>query len=660
MVADMSLSHGTIVGHVEKLGEIFGTEGWVLDQDDPSRALDVELWAGGEIIAVTTSGIDRPDVARDRGIVSRPGFCFDPSVCDQIVDIAASGAEGELSVRVRDPAITLQSFAPPRSLEAVRRNAATSRPATVDALFERLSQQIGEAEGARQLAKQWATQHATGFIEAICVDESGLIWVTGWMVDDGVADRPIVILDDGEYAGSFAYALAPRDDLPVGCLAFAGVVHSAWRPRPGPPFRMFMADGSARILQSLDPVRLMPRATIAPVVRDVVDQSTGPHRAHLHALFHFDGGWSVDQERASAERVQIDEAAVLPGFGVFVNGWALSPRKAAHGFMLKAGTTIARAEESSIVRYRRPDLDAMYRHVDQALAPAGFIALFRGTFDDASIDEMIVKTTWNDGKSTAAAIAPTAVRVIGRTAPIETVERYYPAIEAERFFASFARHAATTYRTRALDLRSHAVEPVEHAMIFVVPSSRSDYLLLVDDIVRNARRVASTTGIVLVAGADIERSLLLSSFTELQRHSGLPCSLYFSGQSRPTSDAVDPIATALGATTFAFIAGHVRLTERGWSIAGTPASDISLLAVDDPADTTAAPTISADAVVAALAAWQAEIAANPSLTAGAFSRTPLIRADTHPIIRGAAVSLGRPPVSPLAARIDRALGFAHV
>lgn len=144
MVADMSPSHGIIDGHVEKLGEIFGTEAWVLDQDDPSRVLTVELWAGDDIIAVTSSGNDRPDVARDRGIAARPGFCFDTSVRDEIARVAARGIDSNLSTCAREPDMLLRSFARLGSREAVRRDTAKSRVPTTDAFLEWLSEQADD------------------------------------------------------------------------------------------------------------------------------------------------------------------------------------------------------------------------------------------------------------------------------------------------------------------------------------------------------------------------------------------------------------------------------------------------------------------------------------------------------------------------------------
>ncbi|QNE30959.1 hypothetical protein F1C10_02625 [Sphingomonas sp. NBWT7] len=512
---------------------------------------------------------------------------------------------------------------------------------------------------AHDLARQWATQRATGFIETICVEDPELVWVTGWMVDDGVVDRPVVILDDGAFDGSFAYALAPRDDLPSGCLAFAGIVHSGWRPQAGPPFRMFMADGSARILESLDPTRLVTKTAIAPSIRDILNKSAGPMRGRLQELFHEGGAWFEDPAPASPERIQIDEAAVLPGFGVFVNGWVLSTRKEARSFMLKAGTTVVGAEDGSVVRYPRPDIAALKRDIDQSLVPSGFIALFRGTFDDAAIDGVMVKATWNDGKGTAAAIPPGAVRVIGRTAPIDIVERFYPAIEAERFFPVFAHHAAVMSRARRRNVTAHVVAPVGHALILAVPSSPSDFMLLVDDIMRNAWRLPETTGIVLIAGTALQRSLTLSLFADVQRHSGRRCSLFFSPLCDPTSDAIDPITTALELDSFAFVSGHVRLTERGWSAVGTAPRDVSFLAIDDPADTTLAPVISTDACLATRDWWQADVAGRTHRSNGNDgTQVSQDRGEQRAIITQAALSLGQPRISRLAARIDQALEIA--
>jgi hypothetical protein len=649
-------SKNIIVGHVEQLGETFGVEGWVFDESDPTSILTLELRVGDITIATTNTGIDRADVANDLDIDARPGFCFDPAVTALLSSTAASGIEGDLSVRVLGADQPLRSLAPPRSMAAIRRNASTRDVATVDMLFERLSHHVEEAKHALALAEQWASKTATGFIESIAVDESGLVWVSGWMADDGLLDRPVVILDNGTFAGAFSCALAPRDDLPAGCMAFAGIIHTDWRPRAGRAIRIFMADGTARILASLDPLPLGTRASIMPMLYHTLDRAVGPIRDRLYDLSHYDGGWFIDHERAHPERVQIDEAAVLPGFGVFINGWALSPTKVATTFSLKAGTQIVAADADSVIRYPRPDLATLYRDIDQSLVASGVVALFRGSFEGLSLGEMVVKAGWDDGKSTAASIVPATVRVIGRTASIEIVERYYPAIEAESFFPSFAMQAASVYRERAKALRAYVAVPIARAVIFAAPTSSSDLTLLIDSIVRNVATLPEATGIVLVAGQALSRSLLMALFSDLRRHTGRQCSLFFTPASEPTADVIDSVIAALQIDHFAFLSGDVQLTSTGWAALGAEGQNITFLAVKDLVAPSLSVTASTRAFIATSATWR-ELSRQITPTFGGNPNEALYHSQggAHAVVPDGAVSLGRPSYPPLLAKIDSTL-----
>jgi hypothetical protein len=647
MAASVAEERIVIEGLVEMLDERTGVAGWAIDRADPTRPITLALWVNDVRVATTETGIERPDVCEALGADGRPGFRFPPETGEMILAAARDGSSGALTVRVDDMPSTPSLPGASRTLDRVRLDLTRAEIATSEALNDLLAI---HARTARRLLEEPLPPlpgQGSGFVEAIAPDEDGNVWVTGWIADDGVLDRPITILDDARHAAGGAFAVIPRDDLPQGYVGFVGVLQTNWRPGSTIPPSLVMADIADCLIEPLRPTPVRTNADMAPLVAHNLAIGEGPYRNLLRDMFYAEPRWTVGVEQPSADRLQIDEFIILPGFGAFVSGWALSPSKDLENFEVKAGGRVFSADPRSICRHERPDLAGVYPNLADMSEAAGFIVAFRGSFEDVRADELIVKVTWNDRSSTNDRVVPTMVRVIGRTAPIDAVYRFYPEIEREHFFADFARCAAVDARAQAREVRGYAAEPAAHVLILAVPTTSSDLFLLYDTILRHAAALPPDWGIALLGEADRLRPLLVSLFADIVRTTGRPCSLFFTRRGRPTSEAIDAILQAIGASRFAYVDAHVALLPCGWAAIGSASGGMSLLLAEGRPEFPE-PTRALDAFVADRATWQRLLCAAPPRIGG-IAATP---EEGSAPIENAVLTLATSAITPLANGIN--------
>lgn len=644
-----------VEGFVEQLDEVGGVEGWAVDRDDPARVLVIELWAGSTLLARTNTGGERPDVCSSLNLEARPGFRFGGGVRAVIRSAAADGHAEMLSVRVSDNSGSAPLPGASRNLEIVRLGLAGATLVKKESLLELLAIHTRAARRILDEALPPLPQAASGVLEALATDESGLVWVSGWLVDDGVTDRPVTILDDGRHAAGLAYVPVPRDDLAAGQIGFVGLLQTDWRPSSLVPPSLLMADTRGGFLEPLRPSPVQARHAMAPLIAHYLTQGRGPYRDALRDLFHATPRWSLPKDRSSADLLQVDEVAVLPGFGAFVKGWALSSTKDVERFSAKAGSQIVLADPRSISRHGRADLATVYPSLGDTVDTAGFVALFRGSFDAAHLDDLIVQVTWSDGSTTNDRAVPNTIRVLGLTAPLSDAHRFYPDLEASYFFADFAHHAAVTSRVHARDIRPYDVQPASEVLILAVPSSSSDLFLMYDNLLRHAALLPPAWGIAILAESDHLRPLVVSLFADIKRVTGRASSLFFMRRGRPSSEAIEPVLDALGAVRFAFIGAGVSLAPAGWHAIASAGDDAWLLEAIDLAAPVAG-SAGCDAFVTDREHWH-ELVASAAPRIGGIALPfddPSFRK-----LADAAFVLDSRSSAPLIARINRANGAAR-
>lgn len=638
-------------GVVEQLHETEGVHGWAFDPAEPQRVVSVELWAGTLCLAQTQTGLERPDVCSTLEVACRPGFKFGDDAAIAIAEAAAAGNLGDLSVRVAG-AGRLELQAPPLSLEMLRQadapqdNDGTRLSVTLDTHRETARSKVHDIEAGDP-------NQRIGYLEGVWTSRSGLTWLIGWMIDDGVADRPVVVVDTSRHPAGIAFSVAPRADLAAGAKAFVAVMRSDWQLDPDLPPQVVLADGSGVHLESIRNRPLSNPDIVLPVIRDTLGRSSGRHRTAMLALFA-DNRHSAEA-RPAADRVQVDEAAILPGFGAFVNGWALSPSKRADSFSLHAGGHIIDADLPSQGRFTRPDLAGMFPNVDQALQTAGYVSLFRGPIDAALLEHMTLTVGWSDGTSSTAPIPAQAIRVLGATAPIDSLSRFYRALECESFFPDLAYHAARAAQAQVRKVQHHRCQSARAAILLAVPATAPDIFLLFDRASAHAASLPEDWGIAFIARSDDQRGLVLTLFAQMQGLSPRPCSLFFTSAAAPTSDVIDEVAAALSSERIGWVASNVSLNDKGWRALADETESLTLFAIDDPAGGPSPPP-DLDAFTADLSRWRRiSGAAVPQI--GGIRLPP--QNDPLPVIGGAA-SLLRPSAdTPFTRKINEAIRRVH-
>ncbi len=521
-------------------------------------------------------------------------------------------------------------------------------------LLVRLEQHVSQARGLLQQPQDAQPSSQVGYLEGVWADWSGLIWLVGWMIEDAVVDRPVFVLDTARHAAGVAVSFAPRADLGPDAKAFVAVLRADWQAGSDLPPQLVFADGSGRFLEPVRPWPVTSAEAVLPIVRDILERSSGPHRAAMRALFQ------ANRLRPSGddtlERVQIDEVAFLPGFGAFVNGWALSPCKRAESFVLKAGNHVIAADQLSQFRFARSDISQTFPNVAQALESAAFVTLFRGDLHRDAVERLTLKIGWDDGSSTIVSVPPAMVRVLGLTVPLDSIRRFYPALEAERFFADFAYQAAAQARFQSSRVQGYDINPVASAVLLAAPRQRSDIFLLFDRAARHAASLPVDWGLAIIASADENRGLVLTLFAELQRTASHPCSLFFMSDAEPTSDVIDEVAAKLSCTRFAWVDGNLSLTARGWHELGRVTNAMVLLATDDAMGGGTGPGGELHAFVADISEWRRIYSLAPPQIGGVRLPTQSIEL---PAVSHAAEWLQPPLGSPFTLKINEAARRAH-
>lgn len=637
-------------GLVEQLHEAEGVHGWALDPTEPARVLDIELWAGTLCMARTQTGLDRPEVCASIGVSCRPGFRFGDDAALALRDAAAQGQMGDVHVKVHGSG-RLEAQCPRRTLEMIRQESAAAGRG--DRLLAMLNHHAsgaiplaGEVDGSAQATR-------VGYLEGIWTSRSGLVWLVGWMIEDTVLDRPVIILDTARHPAGIAFSVAQRTDLGPDSKAFVAVMQTDWQPDVDLPPQILLADGSGRFLEPVRSAFMTSPEAVLPIVRDTLNRASGPHRAAMLDLLKANRHTPV--KGGTASRVQVDEIAVLPGFGAFVSGWALSVSRQADRFVLMADDHTIPADHRSMMRVKRTDLAGVFPNVDQALHTAGFITLFRGPIEEATLDRLSLKVTWHDGSSTIADVAPAAVRVLGLTSALESICRFYPAIEVEEFFADFAYHAARSSSAQASRVQGYECNPVRSSLLLAVPKQRADIFLLFDQAAKHAASLPAEWGLSIIACADEHRGLVLTLFAQLQRATPRPCSLFFTAGATPTSDVIEDVAETLSSDRIAWVASHASLTAAGWHGLARATDNLVLLAVDDPLEG-APPALGLDAFVADVAQWRHLCAAAPPRIGGIQLPS---QSGPLPVVANAALSLAGATQSPFTLKINEAIHRAY-
>ncbi|EGF93573.1 hypothetical protein ABI_20130 [Asticcacaulis biprosthecium C19] len=350
--------------------------GWALNINESETPVTLELWADDQVLGACETGLPRPDVLNAFKCEGLPGYAFEGEILARARSYQEINPGVVFAIRTAGSGFTLKfTNSTPTSGSAEALDEEEPESGADLTLLGRLSALEGEAHGLYGIPVR--PDSCIGFIEAMARDENNLIWVIGWMQRDGMVDRPVIIQDDAKYAGGFAYTLFNRPDLPAEAAGFVGLLQTDWQPSTDTAPLFFVQIGTGRHLRAVSPVNIVPKTTLVSYAKPHWQSAESKHTLGLKQLVAQSQSWDILPEDYSAERMAVEDVQVIPKFGCFVTGWALSPTKKARH------PASARRPGRHVVRPVGHYLQAPPRPVvrpaqcRRCLAACGFFGIFR-------------------------------------------------------------------------------------------------------------------------------------------------------------------------------------------------------------------------------------------------------------------------------------------
>ena len=564
-------------GKVELVSVDYGIEGWALDLDAPSVPLRLQLWAGNDVIAEISTGLKRPDVVTLLGADASPGFRFPPEV---LLNLQAELSRAPLRVGLVDERVEILGDAVLPSVAQLL--AAEPTPIVGFDLMDRLGALRNAGAAISALPLRPSASKEIGYIELLAIDESGLVWIQGWMSRIALIDAPAVVVDGQKEPAGFAYTFFERDDLASDKCGFVGVVHSSWAPTITTIPFIFMKGESLAYLRCVNPARIIRHQEFVASFRKLAARChTGPTAALLR-LIDNPATWTPGENQSLAT---LDFAFVIPGFGCIVSGWAVNPLRTPKHFSLRFGATILSSDESSLLFGARPDLANVAPGCDTLLPRAGFVAAFRGPIATQDFARVLLKITYDDGITTCHSIEPRVFQKVGIAVEPEALLAHYPALLSEPFFDDLAHALRHADRSQGSSWRLLKADTTRLAIVCVLSESRSNAYLAAEQLrVHVANR--QSTGVILIADETATRSEALLLRESLVSSTGISCNLVIARRPAQILYALDSILEVSGCDRFVFLGPGIFLTRSGWQAAysylQSTGNSGCFLAVNDP------------------------------------------------------------------------------
>jgi hypothetical protein len=565
-------------GKVDVVSLESGIEGWALDLETPSVPLRLQLLAGNEVIAETSTGLKRPDVVALVGADAAPGFQFPPDV---LLNLQEEWSKVPLRVGLVDERVEILGDTVLPSVGQLM--AAETAPEIGFDLMDRLGSLRESGAAISALPLRPSASKEMGFIELLAIDENGLVWIQGWMSRSALIDAPAVVVDGRKEPAGFAYTFFERDDLPSDKCGFVGVVHSSWAPTITTIPFIFMKGESLAYLRCVNPARIIAHREFVASFRKLARRChTGPTIALLR-LIDNPGTWTPGETESLAA---LDCVSVIPGFGCIVSGWAVNPLRAPERFSLRLGATILTSDETSVSFRPRPDLANVVPGCDALLDRAGFVATFRGQIHAPDFDNALLKIFYEDGMTTCHSIPSKVFQRVGTAVEAEALLKHYPALLSEPFFGDLARALRYADRSAAGSWRVLKAAPARQAIVCVLPFGRPNAYLMAEQIRAHITHQPAM-GVVLIADEVATRSDALVLRESLAASSGVSCALVVSRRPTQALYALDSILAACDCERFVFLGPGIYLTPLGWRAAlghlQSSGDAGCFLAVNDPA-----------------------------------------------------------------------------
>jgi hypothetical protein len=560
-------------GNIDAIHAAAGIEGWAVDLARPAERLRLQCVVDLEVLAECETDRPREDVRQLARCHGSAGFRLPPDIFSAAARLLDTHGDRRMGVKV---AGTLHHLPFAGTLPTIRELASLGQARQLEAppnLEPPASQSRELAHPAAPLLAhplRALSENLQGRIELMSTDVAGEVWICGWM-KKGHPLKFAAVLHDGEkHPATVEFVGYDRGDLPAGNIALFGTIRTEWTASVGAEdLFLFFGDEGRFHLRWNRPLQHRSIDELLRLFEEIRPRCYAGRAADMLRAIASVSNWSprLAQVAGFAADAHVDRMLIVPHFGVFVEGWVLSPVKTVDHLMLRIGGRVLPLDSNSLYRKRRADLAASFEGPDEFLDRRGFVATFRGDIAAELVTDPALKVVFTDGTSINHAVDARLVRRLGHSAAIRDVLPFYPNIQSEPFFGEFATAVGQAIRDRMARYRPYKVATAQRAVVIALPNSRADTYLLFDELLRRLARKWQPQGFAFILGDNERRTDVIPLFEEFAPACPCPCSLLIVPNIDYALYTLPDVLRSIGAVRFVYFGPNVFASDTGWRAA---------------------------------------------------------------------------------------------
>lgn len=564
-------------GRLERLSEQEGLTGWLLDLNHPARRHRLRLVANGRAIAETETTIFRDDLTLATAPEMTPGFQFKPADFLPILELQSNERPTRLTVEVvgtpeivRGPLALLTNQVVRIAQKAAERRDDAAHVSPHDfllALQDRRS--VAGALFSRPMRPRMAPE--IGFVEMVCPLSSDLCLLVGWIKESQPIDFSAVLVSGERYPAGMRGFTFNRPDLTGRMCGFAALVRVEWRPVAGSAFFIYWDAGGLRQVRSGGGWRLIAPEEARTWLAALRGQAASSDIDQIDRSLSMLDNWEPSMAAAAQAGVKwgMDRLLILPGFGAFLQGWIVSPRRQLMPASLRFGDQVLQGNASFLSRHPRNDLGDVQGLASDptSLATAGFTALFNGGTADAWIGRPLLKLNDAHAEEFVLSLEAGSTRLCEGSDCLEALADACPSLMHEPFFEEVLDTFGEIARRRASTVGVSRAARIERAVVICLPAAPDDMRLTFDKVATFLGDFPPDVGVALLCSPKQDRSRLLTLVAAVARATSRPVALLQVADPLYVLWSLPSVLAMLGCQDFWFLAPTVTPTRHGWDAA---------------------------------------------------------------------------------------------
>jgi hypothetical protein len=409
-----------------------------------------------------------------------------------------------------------------------------------------------------------------GHIDSVYLASEGQLWFLGWMKNGSPTEFPAIVIDRKKYPGGASVIQYRRQDLPSNCVGVVGVMDTDWAP-PLISSDFFVYVGANAEFQ----MRASPRTNVLTVDtflaawNQVRELPIAGRADAIGSLLTSGSHWMPGNATAAGISTDgaVDRLYMLPGFGCFAEGWAVSPAKRVRTFELKIGDCLMIADDSSTYFKPRPDLSPVFGDRTALTERAGFVTVFRGGIQNTASGAPLLRIIHEDGTSVVVRLDLKVLELLDPIGNSADVLKLFPGLRQETFYPAFLEALERYLGDSVCAPVELAINPARKVVVLRLPRERGNLTLCIDRIAARPAISNSKVGICLVTDRSHNLSETKLLFNELRKTTASLLSLVCVDDRSEGFNELPLIMGRLGADQFVYAGRGIMLNSIGWEYA---------------------------------------------------------------------------------------------